>query len=47
MPGVTKEVTKNIGDDVKTGDILAMLESREMADIKANYLASKEKLALS
>lgn len=47
MPGVTKEVMKNIGDVVTAGDVLAILESREMADIKANYLASKEKLALA
>lgn len=47
MPGVTREVMKNIGDVVTVGDVLAILESREMADIKANYLASKEKLALA
>lgn len=47
MPGVAREITKNIGDSVKAGDVVAILESREMADIKANYLASKEKLALA
>ncbi len=47
MPGVAREVTKNVGDSVKAGDVVAILESREMADIKANYLASKEKLALA
>lgn len=47
IPGVTKEVSKNIGDVVKAGDLLAVLESREMADIKANFLAAKEKLTLA
>jgi cobalt-zinc-cadmium efflux system membrane fusion protein len=47
MSGVAKEVLKNIGDTVATGDVLAILESREMADIKANYLASVEKLFLA
>jgi cobalt-zinc-cadmium efflux system membrane fusion protein len=49
VSGVAKEARKNIGDSVKEGEVLAVLESREMADIKANYLAAKEKegLALS
>lgn len=47
ISGVAKEAKKNIGDDVKEDEILAILESREMADIKANYLAAKEKLALA
>jgi len=49
ISGVAKEARKNIGDRVKEGEVLAILESREMADIKANYLAAKEKegLALS
>lgn len=49
VSGVAKEPRVNIGDHVREGDILAVLESREMADIKANYLAAteKEQLALS
>lgn len=49
VSGVAKEVRANIGGEVKKGDILAVLESRDMADLKANYLASLEKanLALS
>lgn len=49
ISGIAKEARKNIGDRVKEGEVLAILESREMADIKANYLAAKEKanLALS
>lgn len=47
--GVAREANKNIGNFVKTGEIMAILESREMADIKASYLAalSKKRLAAS
>ncbi|MDP1836078.1 MAG: efflux RND transporter periplasmic adaptor subunit [Chlamydiales bacterium] len=49
VSGVAKEARKNVGDEVKQGDILAIIESREMAEIKANFLASveREKLAKS
>lgn len=47
ISGVAKEAKKNIGDDVEEGEVLATLESREMADIKGGYLAAKEKLALT
>ena len=47
ISGVAREARKNIGDIVEEGEILAILESREMADTKANYLAAKEKLSLT
>lgn len=47
VSGVVKEVKKNIGDEVKRGDILAVIESHDMADIKAGYLAALEKVKLS
>lgn len=47
ISGVAKEARKNIGNHVKEGEILAILESREMADIKASYLAAKEKESLA
>lgn len=47
ISGVAKEAHKNIGNHVKEGEILAILESREMADIKASYLAAKEKESLA
>lgn len=47
ISGVAREARKNIGDIVDEGEILAILESREMADTKANYLAAKEKLSLT
>jgi cobalt-zinc-cadmium efflux system membrane fusion protein len=47
ISGLAREAFKNIGDSVAEGDLLALLESREMADTKAGYLAAKEKLDLS
>lgn len=47
ISGIAKETHKNIGDLVKEEEILATLESSEMADIKANYLAKKEKEKLA
>ncbi len=47
ISGVAKEARKNIGDQVIEGEVLAILESHEMADIKANYLAAKEKESLA
>lgn len=49
MPGIAKEAFKNIGNSVRKGEIIAILESEEMANLKAAYLAaiSREKLALS
>lgn len=40
VPGVAREVRKMVGDAVKRGDVLAILESRELASAKAEYLAS-------
>lgn len=47
VSGVAQQATKNVGDFTREGEILAIIESQEIADLKANYLAaqSKEKLA--
>lgn len=47
LSGVVKDVLKNLGDKVKTGDLLAVIESRELADLKSEYLASKKKSELA
>jgi cobalt-zinc-cadmium efflux system membrane fusion protein len=46
VPGSVSEVFKRLGDPVKKGDVLAILDSRELADAKADYLAALERLAL-
>lgn len=47
LSGVVKEGRKNVGEFVKAGELLAVFESREMAESKAHYLAalSRENLA--
>jgi membrane fusion protein, heavy metal efflux system len=47
VPGVVREVRKNLGETVKAGDVLAIIESRELADAKAAYLAATEKIILA
>lgn len=40
VSGMVTEVYKNIGDDVRFGEVLAVLDSRELAELKSAYLAS-------
>ncbi len=40
LNGVVKKVFKDLGDQVKRGELLAIIESRELADAKINYLAA-------
>ncbi|EKS42163.1 efflux RND transporter periplasmic adaptor subunit [Afipia broomeae] len=41
LSGTVAELRKNIGDDVVKDEILAVLESREIADAKSEYLAAR------
>lgn len=45
--GIAREVRKNLGDSVQQGEVLAILESREVAEAKSAYLAAVRKLALA
>ncbi len=47
LPGVVREVKKRLGQTVHQGDVMAVIESRELADAKAAYLASSERVALA
>jgi cobalt-zinc-cadmium efflux system membrane fusion protein len=47
VSGVVKEVFASLGDPVREGQVLAVLESRELADSKADFLASVERLKLA
>lgn len=40
--GIVKEVFKNIGDTVATGEALAVLESPQIAEVSAEYLAATQ-----
>jgi len=46
VPGNVKKVLKTLGEKVKKGEVLAEIDSRELADAKANYLAALEKYDL-
>ena len=47
VPGTVAEVRKKLGDAVVRGDVLAVVESREIADAKGEYLAATRVLALA
>jgi len=47
ISGIANAAFKNIGDEVKQGEVLAILESREIADAYASYLSALEKEHLS
>ena len=45
--GIVREVRGSLGDTVRKGELLAVIESRELADATAEYLASRERLSLA
>jgi cobalt-zinc-cadmium efflux system membrane fusion protein len=47
VPGNVRQVLKSVGDTVEAGEVLAVLDSREIAEAKSAYLAAKEKLPLA
>ncbi len=47
LAGVAAKVRKRLGDRVKEGEVLAVLESRELADLKSQYLAARKRLDLA
>lgn len=47
IPGVVREVRKNLGDTVRDGEVMAIIDSRELADAKGAYLAATERVTLT
>jgi cobalt-zinc-cadmium efflux system membrane fusion protein len=47
VPGIVREVIAKLGDVVQKGDVMAIIDSRELADAKAGYLAALERLDLA
>ncbi|MEW6250901.1 MAG: efflux RND transporter periplasmic adaptor subunit, partial [Planctomycetota bacterium] len=47
VSGIVRRVDKNLGDEVQAGEVMAILESRELAEAKAAYLAAQQRLALA
>lgn len=44
ISGVVDSVHKKLGDSVKKGDVLAIIHSRELTDIKSDYLSAIERI---
>ena len=47
VAGIVRRVEKKLGDDVQLDEVMAILESRELAEAKATYLASQQRLSLA
>lgn len=47
VPGVVQEVRGILGADVEANQVLAVIQSRELADDVADFLAARERLALA
>lgn len=46
VAGTVREVKKNLGDLVKKGEVLAILDSRDLAEMQREVMAAKERLTL-
>ena len=47
ISGIAREIRKVLGDPVYEGEVMAVLESRELADTKAAFLAARERIGLA
>ncbi|TAK00185.1 MAG: HlyD family efflux transporter periplasmic adaptor subunit [Candidatus Manganitrophaceae bacterium] len=47
LSGVVTEVRKNLGDQVKRGEVIAVIDSRELAEAKTEYIESVHRLEFS
>ena len=47
LAGVVSRVAKNLGDQVKKGELLAVLESQALSDLKSEHLAAQSRLDLA
>ena len=43
VSGIVRQVSKRQGDMVRKGDVMAIIDSRELADAKAEFLATRER----
>jgi cobalt-zinc-cadmium efflux system membrane fusion protein len=47
VPGTAREVKKQVGEAVTKGELLAILDSRDLAEAQREFLATRERLALA
>lgn len=45
--GIVREVRAELGDEIEAGQVMAVLESRELAEAKAAFLAAEQRLSLA
>jgi len=47
VSGIAVQINKSLGDKVVKGQVMAVIDSRELADAKAGYLAAGERMTLA
>ena len=47
VSGIAQHVSKKLGDPVRAGEVLAVLESRELSEVKSAYLVARERSSLA
>ena len=47
VAGVVSEIHRHLGDQVETGDLLAVIDSRELAQARAAHVLARERLGLA
>jgi cobalt-zinc-cadmium efflux system membrane fusion protein len=47
LPGYVRDISKSMGATVKAGETLATLESRDLVELKNNYLVARERVVLA
>lgn len=47
VPGIVVDVERHLGQQVKKGEVLAVIESQVLADLRSQYLAAQKRLVLA
>lgn len=47
VAGAAREVRRQVGELVEKGEVLAVIDSRDLADVQRDYFAAQERLALA
>ena len=47
VSGIAVQINKTVGDPIREREVIAVIDSRELADAKAGYLAATERLSLA
>lgn len=47
VSGIVRHVDKRLGDEVRAGDVMAVIDSRELSELKSAYLVARERMALA